>query len=103
VTVADRTSQRLARTLLDAGIAHPETAPGAPGPERVTVVVPVRDRAAGLARLVAALPAGLGGLVVVDDGSADPARSGPRCGTAPGARVLRHERSRGPAAARNTG
>ncbi len=100
VTVTDRTSQRLARTLLDAGIAHPRTAPGAPGPGAVTVVVPVRDRAAGLARLVAALPAGLGGLVVVDDGSADPAAVR---AAAPGARVLRHERSRGPAAARNTG
>ncbi len=103
VTVRDRTSQRLARTLLDAGIAHPVTAPGAPGPERVTVVVPVKDRAAGLARLVAALPGGLGGLVVVDDGSADPAAVRAAVPDRAGARVLRHERSRGPAAARNTG
>ena len=100
VTVADRTSARLARTLLDAGIAHPVSGPGAPGPDAVTVVVPVRDRAAGLARLRAALPAGVA-VVVVDDGSTDPAAI--RAAAGPGATVLRHERSRGPAAARNTG
>ncbi len=111
VTVADRTSARLARTLLDAGIAHPVAVPGAPGPGDVTVVVPVKDRAEGLARLLAALPSALGGVVVVDDGSADPAaittalvRGNGCSGSRFHARgVFRHERSRGPAAARNTG
>jgi glycosyltransferase involved in cell wall biosynthesis len=70
------------------------------GPE-VTVVIPTRDRPAGLAAALAALreqtlPAERFETIVVDDGSSPPAR-------APGARVLRHERPRGPAAARNTG
>ncbi|MCX6463666.1 MAG: mycofactocin biosynthesis glycosyltransferase MftF [Pseudonocardiales bacterium] len=103
VTVADRTSARLARTLLDAGIAHPVAAPGAPGPGAVTVVVPVRDRTDGLARLLAALPPGLGGVVVGDDGSADPGALRRAVRAAGPVTVLRHERSRGPAAARNSG
>ena len=100
LTVGDPTSAALGRTLLDAGIAHPVAVPrGAiPHPEDVTVVVPVKDRPDGLARLVAALP-GLR-LVVVDDGSAGPAAIR---AAAPHARVLRHEHARGPAAARNAG
>ena len=63
LTVTDPTSAALARRLLDAGIAHPLEVPAAavPARGRVTVVVPVKDRPAGLARLLAALPAGLGG------------------------------------------
>ncbi len=104
LTVNGSTSQRLARRLLDAGIAHPVEAPSAtaPGPADVTVVVPVRDRVAGLARLLAALPAGIGARVVVDDGSADPAAIRATAEAA-GARVVRHRESRGPAAARNAG
>lgn len=105
LTVDGPDTRRLARALLDAGLAHPvpdPPPPGAPGPEEVTVVVPVRDRSCG--RLLAALAAGprTGGLVVVDDGSADP---GPlrRAVAAAGGRLLRHERPLGPAAARNTG
>ncbi len=100
-TVADPTSATLARTLLDAGIAHPVTAPQAAVPDRadVTVVVPVKDRADGLARLIAALP-DITHVVVVDDGSADPSAIRAAAG---GARVLRHEHPRGPAAARNAG
>jgi len=93
--VRDRQTAALARTLLDAGVAHPRPARGAEVSE-VTVVVPVRDNPAGLATLLAALP-GVGGVVVVDDGSRFPVIATPRV------RVLRHERSRGPAAARNTG
>jgi len=102
-TVTDPTSAALARTLLDAGIAHPVSAPAevVPGAADVTVVVPVKDRAASLARLLAALPP-MGGLVVVDDGSTDPAPVAAVAGRA-GATVLRHPRSRGPAAARNAG
>jgi mycofactocin glycosyltransferase len=74
-TVTDPTSATVARTLIDAGIAHPVRVPAGAAPQAgdVTVVVPVKDRVAGLARLLAALPAGLGARIVVDDGSADPA------------------------------
>jgi mycofactocin system glycosyltransferase len=102
--VTDRTSTRLARRLLDAGIAHPvaEPAGSVPSPADVTVVVPVKDRVDGLARLLAALPDGLGGLFVVDDGSVD--ATGIRAvAERAGATVLRHPSARGPAAARNAG
>ncbi|MFC4947448.1 mycofactocin biosynthesis glycosyltransferase MftF [Pseudonocardia sp. GCM10023141] len=103
-TVADATSTKLARTLLDAGIAHPTAAPvtAVPSPSDVTVVVPVKDRVDGLRRLLAALPGGLGGVVVVDDGSADPAAIAAVAHGA-GARVLCHRTAQGPAAARNAG
>ncbi|GLZ45620.1 putative glycosyltransferase [Actinomycetospora sp. NBRC 106375] len=104
LVVTDATSAALARLLTDAGVAHPEpTHPDAPSPADVSVVVPVRDRPAELARLLDALRAtapGLGEVVVVDDGSADPAATER---AAFGARVVRHATSRGPAAARNTG
>ena len=104
LTVADRTSAALARRLLDAGIAHPTVLPprSRPPAAEVTVVVPVKDRVAGLTRLLAALPCELGGRIVVDDGSADPAAIR-AAAEAAGARVLRHDTSRGPAAARNRG
>jgi mycofactocin system glycosyltransferase len=107
--------RRLARRLLDGGVAHP-----APGPEAslggadVTVVVPVRDDAEGLAATLAALrplaevPVKV---VVVDDGSSPPLPPGLDSPLPPGrddggvAGIvwLRHDRARGPAAARNTG
>jgi mycofactocin system glycosyltransferase len=102
LTVTDATSAALARSLLDAGAAHPRPVPGGPRPP-VSVVIPVRDRAPALRRLLGALdgtlPAG-SEILVVDDGSANPAELAETAGRA---RVLRHERSRGPAAARNTG
>lgn len=78
--------------------AHPTR----PSPEHITVVVPVRDNAAGLERLVrwwSALDAKLRPreLIVVDDGSIDPVRVQATC-----LRVLRTT-GRGPAAARNLG
>ena len=96
LTVTDATSAALARRLLDAGIAHPVAEPPAavPPPSDVTVVVPVKDRTDGLARLLAALEIDVSGVcrgpnpahldlggtgsrglrvIVVDDGSADPA------------------------------
>ncbi|PRY41238.1 mycofactocin system glycosyltransferase [Geodermatophilus tzadiensis] len=104
LTVTDASSAALAGRLLDTGVATPEPAGPAPGPADVTVVVPVRDRADGVARLLAALradPVTAGvRVLVVDDGSADPAAL---AAAATGAEVLRHERSRGPAAARDTG
>ena len=108
LTVTDPTTRALARRLLDSGLAHPvlpagdRAAHGAavPGAEQVTVVVPVKDRP--VARLLAALPGNLGGLVVVDDGSRDP-RTVADGVPAAGGTLLRHERPRGPAAARNAG
>ncbi|RTL63925.1 MAG: mycofactocin system glycosyltransferase [Pseudonocardiaceae bacterium] len=102
ILVADPASRALARRLLDGGLAQPAPPVEAlerPAAKDVTVVVPVKDRTAGLVRLLAALPADLGGIVVVDDGSAVPVavtHDGP-------VTVLRHERAKGPAAARNAG
>lgn len=102
--VTDRMSGALARRLLDAGIAHPVAEPvgAVPPASDVTIVVPVKDRVAGLRRLLAALPADLGGRIVVDDGSAD-AAAVMAAAEQVGATVLRHPAPRGPAAARNAG
>ncbi|HEY2206789.1 MAG TPA: mycofactocin biosynthesis glycosyltransferase MftF [Pseudonocardia sp.] len=109
LAVRDVTSAALAGRLLDTGVAHPAPdAPGAPAgppPGAVTVVVPVRDRPGELGRLLAAVAEtapGVAEVIVVDDGSAEPLRCA-ETATVAGARLLRHERSRGPAAARNTG
>jgi mycofactocin system glycosyltransferase len=99
VLVRDADSAALARTLLDRGLADP--LPGAAAPIRpgeVTVVIPVKDR--DLTALLATLE-GVA-VIVVDDGSADPVTLR-RVAQAAGARVIRHESSRGPAAARNAG
>jgi mycofactocin system glycosyltransferase len=128
LVVRDATSARLARRLLDAGIAHPALfdhgVPAGPGPADVTVVVPVKDRPDGLRRLLAALalatPAALAPdrfapdtlapalaeVIVVDDGSADSAAcraSVEQSVLRSRVRLIRHPSSRGPAAARNTG
>ncbi len=122
--------RRLARRLLDAGLVHPE--PRGPGPftvADVTVVIPMHGLADDLERTLAAItasaawpappapsapstpdptsrpeppPAGRPAVVVVDDASDDPdaiAAVAERWG----ARLVRHERNAGPAAARNTG
>lgn len=70
----------------------------------MTVVIPVRDNPDGVARLLDALArtARPREVIVVDDGSADAAATA-AVACRHGARLLRHERSRGPAAARNTG
>ncbi len=93
--------------LLDVGALHPEPSslPTRFGPRDVTVVIPVRDRAAALARLLGSLAsfrdAGAG-VVVVDDGSADgPAHRG--VAEEHGAGHLRRDRPGGPAAARDAG
>ena len=130
-------ARALARRLLDTGIAHPvvDGLPVAGQPE-VTVVIPVRDRHAELARCLAGLAdagladagladagladagladagladAGLDGpglaralrVIVVDDGSGDPAALRSVAERA-GASVLRRPVNGGPAAARNSG
>ncbi|MFC5065574.1 mycofactocin biosynthesis glycosyltransferase MftF [Actinomycetospora atypica] len=105
LVVADATTAALARLLSDAGVAHPVPSPvDAPGPADVTVVVPVKDRTDELDRLLAAVRAtapGVG-IVVVDDGSADPAAT-EAVVERHGGRVVRHRTSRGPSAGRNTG
>jgi mycofactocin system glycosyltransferase len=83
--------QALARRLLDAGMVHPRPPAAAVTPE-ATIVIPVRDRTAGLAATLRAL-GDTGPVVSVDDGSAFPVEGA----------TVRHDSPRGPAAARNTG
>jgi mycofactocin glycosyltransferase len=99
-------ARRLARRLMDAGIAHPDWGAadgghGSPGVADVTVVIPVRDRYAELRRCLAGLR-GLPRVIVVDDCSADPAAIAAICAEH-GARVERRAVNGGPGAARNTG
>ncbi|MGV0741173.1 mycofactocin biosynthesis glycosyltransferase MftF [Mycolicibacterium sp. XJ870] len=98
--VHDALSAQLARTLLDATVAHPRPASG-PSHRDVTVVIPVRDNTSGLHRLIGTLR-GLR-VIVVDDGSAVPVAQAEFAGMYCDVQVLRHIRSNGPAAARNTG
>jgi mycofactocin system glycosyltransferase len=118
-------ARKLARRLLDAGIAHPDFKAGAqaefqpggtgragsgapspsPGLGDVTVVIPVRDRHAELARCLAGLRAGDGcgpRVIVVDDASADPAAIA-AIAAKHGADVIRRPVNGGPGAARNAG
>jgi mycofactocin glycosyltransferase len=98
--VHDEVSARLARTLLDATVAHPRPA-GGPSHRDVTVVIPVRDNASGVRRLVSSLR-GLR-VIVVDDGSSCPLEAEDFVGAHCDVEVLHHTRSKGPGAARNTG
>lgn len=90
----------LARRLTDIGFAHPRP-PAPAAPPDVTVVIPVRDRAAALGRCLA----GLGRrypVVVVDDGSHDP-RAVAEVTARHGAKLLVRTENGGPGAARDTG
>jgi mycofactocin system glycosyltransferase len=89
----------LARRLTDTGLAHPRSGHVAGVPD-VTVVVPVRDRAGELDRCLAAAGTRYR-VLVVDDGSADPAAVAAVC-AARGARVAHRRVSGGPGPARNT-
>lgn len=75
-------------------------APPAADHDGVTVVIPARSTAAPVRELLATLPDDLP-VVLVDDGS--PVPLAPLAAERPGLTVLRHETSRGPAAARNAG
>jgi mycofactocin system glycosyltransferase len=128
---ASAAARTLARRLLDAGIAHPDwlASPGigrVPRPGEVTVVIPVRDRHAELARCLAGLASpdnskkkqhgrtqeGDGvtayagpcapPVIVVDDASADPGAIA-AIAAAHGARVIHRPVNGGPGAARNSG
>jgi mycofactocin glycosyltransferase len=98
--VNDAVSAQLARTLLDATVAHPRPA-GGPSHRDVTVVIPVRDNIFGLRRLLSTLR-GIR-VIVVDDGSVVPVAHSELGGLHCQLQVLRHPRTKGPAAARNTG
>ncbi len=97
--VASPAAALLARRLTDAGLAHPRP-PAAPAPD-VTVIVPVRDRAAMLDRCLASLGREHR-VIVVDDGSTD-AKAVADVVARHGATLVARPHNGGPAAARNTG
>jgi mycofactocin system glycosyltransferase len=100
-------ARRLARRLLDGGVAHPVVEPSGAQADEVTVVIPTLGRAPGLARTLAALAAGgarPAKVVVVDDGSPGAeATAIAEVARAAGADLVRRDRNGGPAAARNSG
>ncbi|MFC9766666.1 MULTISPECIES: mycofactocin biosynthesis glycosyltransferase MftF [Rhodococcus] len=99
--VVDPQSAVVARRLLDSGVANPRPM-STPSPRDVTVVIPVKNNASGLHRVLASLR-GLE-VVVVDDGSDVPIVAPVlQNGCGGHVTVLRHETAKGPAAARNTG
>lgn len=93
----------IARRLVETGLAGPRPTPCSegrdPGSTNVAAVIPAHNAATTIAATIAALH-GVDEIVVVDDGSTDD--TGAVARTA-GARVLRHDHPRGPAAARNAG
>ena len=90
----------VARRLLHAGMVHPR--PTRTPDLAVSIVVPVRDHAAAVGPLLEALgPSAAAEVLVVDDGSADPAAL--RQAVDGRATILRHDASLGPGAARDTG
>ncbi len=91
----------LAARLVAAGLAHPQPEARDRQPVDVVVVVPVRDRAAELDRCLAALGSAHP-VLVVDDGSRDPAAVA-EVAARHGARLLALPVNGGPAAARNAG
>lgn len=93
-------TRRLARRLIDNGMAHPRPRQESPQPG-VTVVIPTRDRATMLDRCLARM-ATSARVVVVDDGSHDPATVADVCAKH-GAELLPLASNQGPAAARNAG
>jgi mycofactocin system glycosyltransferase len=94
--VSGGAAEQLAARLVAAGLAHPQPPPVTdPSAAAVTLVVPVKDDAAGLAQTLAATRPLT--TFVVDDGSSRPVQG------AGGATVLRNARAIGPAGARERG
>jgi len=97
--------RRLARRLLDGGLAHPRFESGPYGPGDVTVIVAVHDDPALLAVTLTALHApgaeAPGAVLVADDATPD-ADGIRRVADEHGAVVVRRERRGGPAGGRNT-
>jgi len=108
VRVSNDVSAQLAEKLLDLGMVNPVVDHLPAHPERITIVIPVKDRAGQLNRLLDSVDAAAAGLgpaprvIVVDDGSARPSDIA-RVAQAHHAEVLRLPTNRGPAAARNAG
>lgn len=100
VEVADPVTGTVADRLLAANLAAPVLPATGPAAADLTVVVPIRDRADRLDRLLAAL-AGLP-VVVVDDASHDPGAVA-RVVARHGARLVALTTNVGPAGARNAG
>jgi mycofactocin system glycosyltransferase len=92
--------RRLAARLIDAGLAW--TRPPPDPNVAITVVMPCRDRAAGLAVTLQALEADLD-VIVVDDGSSAPEATRLVAADRPRTNVILRTRSGGPGAARNEG
>ncbi len=97
--VASRSAGLLARQLTDAGLVHPQPPAPSSAPD-VTVVIPVRDRAAMVERCLAALGCRYP-VVMVDDGSRDPLAMA-HIAARHGATLIRRTANGGPGAARNT-
>jgi hypothetical protein len=96
-----RAERLLARRLLDAGLADPDPPPDTRSPGKLTVIVPVHERADQLRTCLAAL-GGEWRTIVVDDGSKN-AEAIAAAARERGACYVRHEHRRGAAATRNTG
>ena len=95
----------VAVALVERGLAHP-VATARPGPHDVSVVVPAYGRPEQLGRCLAALRSTGSGIdvVVVDDATpGQGAQAVAALAAQHGARSLRHDLNRGPAAARSTG
>jgi GT2 family glycosyltransferase len=74
-------------------------------PDRIAIVLPTFNRAGALERNLDSLLSidGVSEILIVDDGSVDRTPAALRAISDPRVRVIRHERNRGQAAARNTG
>lgn len=102
VEVGSRSAARLAGMLLDLDVASPELDRLAgPAVDELTVVIPVRDNAGGVDRLLSRVAPHLTCLVV-DDASSD-ADALADVVARHGAQLIRLDRNVGPAAARNRG
>jgi mycofactocin system glycosyltransferase len=96
---AAMSERRLARRLLDAGLAHPAPSPR-PLKADVTIVIPARDRPD---HLRACLDGCAGFNVTIVDDASDDAAGIRALGVQYGASIVRRDVNGGPAAARNLG
>ena len=102
IVVRDPVSRQFADKLLGYGLAEPVLeGVGAPAPDSITYVIPVRNRPAALDRLLVSIGSGKR-VIVVDDASADPDAIA-RTAASHGAEYLPLEVNVGPAEARNAG